>query len=131
MTDDELVEAFESCNVPRGGFRHIEHVRLTHLYLQRFSTLEALGKLSTGLAALAGSRGRLERYHETVTWAHFFLIQERMRRSRRQLSWDEFAERHADILDWKNTILRQYYYKATLNSPVARRMFVMPDRLVQ
>jgi hypothetical protein len=131
MTDEELIEAFESRTIPQGGFHHLEHVRLTHAYLQRFPALEALGRLSTGLQALARSRGRPGRYHETVTWAHFFLIGERMRRSRRQLCWEEFAKRHSDLLDWRNSLLHRYYYNATLDSSLARRMFVMPDRLVE
>jgi hypothetical protein len=129
MTDDDLVEAFESCDIPKGSFHHVDHVRLTHAYLQRFPTLEALARLSSGLTALAQSRGRPERYHETITWAHFFLIQERMRRSRRRLSWEEFADRHSDLLDWRKSVLRRYYHANTLGSQFARRMFILPDRL--
>jgi hypothetical protein len=129
MTDDELVEGFESCSLPEGSFHHPDHVRLTHIYLQRLPTLEVLGKLSEGLAALARARGKPERYHQTITWASVFLIQERMLRSRRQQTWQQFVKQNADLLDWKNSVLQRYYYNATLNSPLARETFVMPDRV--
>jgi hypothetical protein len=129
MTDDELVEGFESCTLPEGGFHHADHVRLAHIYLQRLPTLEVLGKLSDGLAGLARSRGNPGRYHQTITWASVFLIQERILRARRKQSWRQFADRNADLLDWKNPILQRYYWNGTLNSQLAQQTFLMPDRV--
>lgn len=35
---------------------------------------------------------------------------------------------HADLFDWKNSILLRYYRPETLHSDLARRIFLMPDR---
>jgi hypothetical protein len=128
MTDAELVEGFESCTLP-GGFHHADHVRLAHIYLGRLPMLEVLGKLSDGLAALARARGHAGRYHQTITWANVFLIQERLLRADRRQSWRQFAEENADLLDWQSPILERYYWSGTLNSPLARQTFLMPDRV--
>jgi hypothetical protein len=130
VSDDELIETFEACRLEPAAFHHRDHVRLTHAYLQRFPTLDVLGRLSAGLAALARSAGKPDRYHETITWANVFLIRERMIRSARGQNWPEFAENNADLLNWKDHVLRRYYRSATLDSPIARRTFVMPDRIV-
>jgi hypothetical protein len=42
-------------------------------------------------------------------------------------SWEAFASRNPDLLDWRNSILRKYYRDATLASEDAKRQFVMPD----
>ena len=44
------------------------------------------------------------------------------------VTWEQFAAMHADLFDWKNSILLHYYQKETLQSELARRIFVMPDR---
>jgi hypothetical protein len=43
-------------------------------------------------------------------------------------SWEEFAATSADLLDWKENILKKYYRAETLASDLARRTFLMPDR---
>jgi hypothetical protein len=55
-------------------------------------------------------------------------VNERIERGERAATWKEFAAIHADLLDWNNPILLKYYRKETLESDLARRVFVMPDR---
>jgi N-formylglutamate deformylase len=128
MTDDELLARFEALQLPDGCFRHREHVRLAWIYLHRFPVLEALARLSTGLATFAHSRGAPQRYHQTITWGYFFLIAERMARSASGQSWDHFARDNADLLSPDNALLRRYYREETLRSTLAREVFVLPDR---
>jgi hypothetical protein len=130
MTDDELLERFEACTLPADAFHHQDHVRLTLLYLSRYPMLEVLGRLSAGLSALARARGRPERYHETITWAYVFLVRERMARTGSESDWPDFAAIHGDLLDWKDNILRRYYRDETLLSDLARKTFVLPDRVL-
>ena len=47
----------------------------------------------------------------------------------RHNDWDEFARRNPDLLIWKNGILSRYYQEATLQSDLARSIFVLPDKL--
>jgi hypothetical protein len=50
------------------------------LYLSRYPALEALQRFSTSLLRFAIARGKPGLYHETITWAFFLLIRERMAR---------------------------------------------------
>jgi hypothetical protein len=127
MTDDEFLNRFEACTLPNGQLAHGDHVRLAWLYLRRQPVLEVLATLSTRLEVLARANGKADRYHETITWAYILLIRERMARTGRDHDWQEFAKSHADLLDSKNPILRNYYCEQTLRSDIARRLFVFPD----
>jgi hypothetical protein len=124
-TDEELLEEFESCTVPGEEFRHREHVRVAFLYLNRYPLLDALRRFSTALARYAASMGKAQRYHETITWAYMFLVNERREPSQ---DWEEFCKANPDLLDWKNSILARYYNRETLGSEQARRKFIMTDR---
>ncbi len=82
------------------------------------------------LAALkrfAAARGKSRLYHETITHAYFFLIRERMARSS-VADWDEFSRRNPDLLIWKGGILSRYYQETTLQSDLARSVFLFPDK---
>jgi hypothetical protein len=129
MTDEELIEGFENCTLSGANFHHQDHVRMVWLYLHRNSVLETLGKFSAGLKRFATANGKPNLYHETITWAYVFLINERLRRNGSEQSWPEFLERNPDLLDWKDNILKSYYQEETLISERARRMFILPDKV--
>ena len=128
MSDDEFLEQLESCTLPDERFHHADHLHAAWLYLTRFPVIEAIGRFSQALRQYAGHLGKADRYHETITWAFLLLVNERIERSRPVSTWPEFADRNPDLFDWKNSILRRYYQPATLESPLARRVFLMPDR---
>jgi hypothetical protein len=128
MTDDELLAAFESATPPSGGLPHREHVRVAWVYLRRYGLRVALDRVSMGLRRLAAAAGKESRYHETVTWAYVMLVHERMLGEDADSSWDRFAARHPDLLDWTNSILTRYYTPARLASDAARTSFLWPDR---
>ena len=91
MTDLDLLAVFEAGAAPEGGLRHRDHVRLAWLYLQRYPLPSVLERMSAGLRRLAAAAGRDGLYHETITWAHVFLVRERMAKEDPGLSWDAFA----------------------------------------
>lgn len=112
----------------RGGFfQHRGHVKLAWLYLHRFSLTEALQRVSESLRMLAAANGAPELYNETLTWAYVFLINERMARLGPAHDWETFAAANADLFDWQNSIVRRYYKPETLDSELAKSIFVMPD----
>ena len=129
--DDALVQSFEAGDMPDGGFRHPDHVRVAWWYLLRYPLPQALAIFSEGLRKFAAARGKPEMYHETITIAYVLLISERLdgAGAASTLPWPAFAERHADLLAWNPSILERYYTPDTLWSERARRTFVMPDRL--
>ena len=128
MSDQELINRFESGTVPENGFHHADHVRLAFAYLREYSPLDALQRFSTALKQFAASHGKTQLYNETITWAYFFLIRERVACSVTESDWEEFASRNPDLLIWKNGILNRYYQEATLKSDLARSVFVFPDK---
>ena len=127
--DGDFLEAFENCSLPEGAFHHRDHVRLAWLYLRRLPPAAALAKFSDGLRRFAASIGKAGLYHETITWAYLLLIGERIERGGRGQTWAEFAAKNSDLLTWKPSILDGYYSRETLASDLARRVFVLPDRV--
>jgi len=127
LTDDELLRAFESREVPADGFHHAQHVRVAWCYLRRHPLPDALGRFRDGLRAFAAAQGSPERYHETITTAYVLLIAAALDEGGRPMSWDEFAAAYPDLLSWTPSILTRYYTETTLWSPEARRTFVAPD----
>ena len=127
IDDEDLIEQFEKCVLPDEGFHHDAHVRVAWLYLRKYPLLEAVATFSKNLKRFAAAGGNEAIYHETVTWAYVFIINERMARGGPEMSWNEFAEANPDLLDWKNSILNKYYTRETLGSDLARKMFCMPD----
>jgi hypothetical protein len=128
MTNAELIDCFEQNLTAEDSFHHADHVRLAFAYLSTYPVLQALEKFSDALKRFAVAHGKQNLYHETITHAYFFLIRERMARSATS-DWDEFASKNPDLLVGKDEILSRYYRPATLQSDLAREVFVFPDRL--
>jgi hypothetical protein len=95
--------------------------------LKRYETLEALSRVSDGIRRFASFNGKAARYHETITWAYFFLIRERIVRLGSEASWESFRAANADLFDWKESVLKLYYSEETLASGLAKTTFVLPD----
>jgi hypothetical protein len=93
--------------------------------------LEALAKFCESIKRYAGSLGKSNLYHETITFAYIFLIHERIQMCEESQSWDEFALLNGDLLNGKDGLLKSYYSEDILKSDRARKMFVFPDRLPQ
>jgi len=129
MTNEQLIHSFETDTLPEDSFHHSDHVRLAFAYLSKYPVLQALDKFATALRRFAAARGKSELYNETITHSYFFLIRERMARDP-ESDWEKFAERNPDLLVWKGGILSRYYRESTLQSELARRVFVFPDKWV-
>jgi hypothetical protein len=130
MTDDNFIAGFEACSLTSESFHHSDHVKMAFLYLCRYPALEALHLFSTALARFATANGKPGLYNETITWAFLLLIRERMARAGRQQTWPQFAASNADLLQWKDNVLKKYYRDETLSSELARSIFLFPDRTI-
>jgi hypothetical protein len=122
-----LISRFEEGLAPE-GFHHADHMRVAFAYISELPLLEAFAKFSAALKRFALAQGKPNLYHETITWTYLFLISERIRTHRAE-SWDEFANRNADLLVSKGGVIERYYTKQALESDLARRTFVLPDRV--
>lgn len=127
MTNADLINCFERNLTAEDSFHHADHVRLAFAYLSKYPVLQALEKFVEALKRFAAARGKERLYHETITHAYFFLIRERIARSGSG-EWDEFARENPDLLVWKEGILSRYYQPATLQSDLAREVFLFPDK---
>ena len=130
MTDKELIRCFESDAVTEDSFHHADHVRLAFAYLSEYPVLQALEKFATALKQFAAARGKTQLYNETITYAYFFLIQERRIRFE-GADWELFCRQNPDLLVWKGGILSRYYLDSTLQSDLARSVFVLPDKYLE
>ena len=128
MNDNELVEKFENCILSGKDFNHRNHVRLAWIYLHESKPLDALERFSENLKKFADSLGQPNLYHETITFAYLFLIHERIKRSKKQQTWEDFAVTNPDLFTRQNGILTKYYRRETIASDFAKKVFVLPDK---
>ena len=56
------------------------------------------------------------------------MIRERIVRTGKSQTWEEFSKNNADLLNWKGGLLSRYYRDETLQSDLARTIFVLPDK---
>jgi hypothetical protein len=125
--DEALLASF--ANATLASLAHRDHVRVAWLYLRRDPLWIALPRFCADLRRFAASAGKPNLYHETITWAYFLILQERMHDRPEPDSWEAFAAANADLLRWRPSVLERYYTAETLFSERARRAFVLPDRL--
>jgi hypothetical protein len=123
---DGLVAAFEACTLPPADFGHAEHVRLAWAYLEHTPLPVAAARLCAGLKRYTRAVGAAGKYHETVTLAWLFLVDERRRRAG-DGDWPAFRRANPDLFDPSARPLAAWYRPETLRSARARRRFVLPD----
>ena len=125
MNDSDFLAAFSACRLD--SIDHKEHVRLAWIVLKEKSLLQAIEWLVDGFSAFAKSKGKPEVYHETITWAFTVLINERMERSGRDNSWEQFVIDNPDLFRGR-ALLEELYKDCTLESELAQSTFLLPDR---
>ena len=129
MSGEELIQQFEDGKTPPATFHHADHIRLAFEYLCRHPVLTGIERFSSALRRFAVTIGRPQLYHETITWAYLLLIHERIARVGQPLAWDEFAARNRDLLVWKGGVLSKLYRPETLESDLAKKVFLLPDQV--
>lgn len=125
MTDDELVRAFESTDLPASDFPHEAHVRVAWCYLRASPFHIALARFATALQAFATAKRATHKYHETITVAWMALVAERLAATP-DLDWSGFATAHPDLFQ-RPSLVTRFYSDEKLASDLARRTFVLPD----
>jgi len=109
-------------------FHHEQHVHVAWLFVRRHGMPAALAAFTEAIQGFARAKGADGLYHETITWAFLLLIADRQARCSAE-TWETFAAVNTDLLVWQPSILDRYYSKDLLTSELARRTFLMPDRL--
>ncbi len=125
MQDDVFLRRLADCSLPPEEFNHRSHVRAAYLVLSGSrgfgAALERMRDLITTYAASVGKAGL---YHETITVAFMALINQRLAEFGEGQSWDVFAAANPDLFE--KEILTRRYDKTTLQSDLARQVFLLP-----
>ena len=122
---EALVRAFEARTVDAGSFTHRDHVAVAYALLKRRSFLEASACYGSCLQAIATRAGAARKFNTTITLAFLGLIAERMDGSDAG-TFETFICENADLLD--RNPLSPWYSPARLDSDLARRIFLLPDK---
>ena len=128
MEDADFLASFEAATLPEECFHHADHVRAAWLLLREQPPAKVLTRFSRALQRYAASLGKTNLYHETITWAYVLLTNERRERGGCEPVWKEFAASNPDLLTWRPSVLAGYYSDETLQSDLARRVFLFPER---
>ena len=123
----DLFDRFVDATLPSEQFHHEQHVHVAWLFVRKYGMPAALAEFTTAIKRFADAKRATGLYHETITWAFLLLIAERQAKCDAKV-WDEFAQANPDLLAWKPSILERYYSSETLQSELARNVFVFPDR---
>ena len=129
LPDAEFLGRFLRGTHEPGSFHHADHVRAAWLTLGAHPGFAGLERYCAGIRLLAAAANKPGLYHETITWAYLFVIRERIARMPEAQAWPAFAAANPDLFVWKPGMLDRLYRNATLQSDIARRCFVMPDRI--
>ena len=125
-----LLDGLERLSLEEGEFHHRQHVQAAWALLEECDLSAALERFPRAIRRFARSVGASDLYHETITWLYLMLIHERRELLDQGHDWSTFAEHNADLLSDHRALLARFYSRATLESDLARRAFVLPDRLL-
>lgn len=120
------IEQFEAGEIDAEDFDHEAHVFMGWLFLREFEPARAISRYDTALRRLTVKLGVPEKYHATITWLFLLLINERALDDE---SWALFRSRNDDLFRDSRSTLQRFYSDELLFSDVARRRFVLPDKL--
>ncbi|HLU05862.1 MAG TPA: hypothetical protein VKZ91_04845 [Woeseiaceae bacterium] len=121
----EEVRLFEAGETDPGSFDHEAHVRVAWSYLHRYPAAIAIARFTSALRSLTTRLGANDKYHETISWFFLIVIAER-RAACPNGDWQSFKKVNRDLFDG-SALLRRYYSRDRLDSPDARRVFLLPD----
>ncbi len=125
MTDEDFLTAFENATLREADFNHKAHVQAGFLMLKKYGFAHSVIRYRTALKALTERFGVPEKYHETITIAFLAVINEHKAR-RPENDFDAFCAHNPDILSPR--ALGAYYTREELAAPLARRVFVLPQK---
>jgi len=125
LSDDALVEEFESCRLPASLFHHADHIRLAWIYLGRTNEAEATARIEKCIRQFAAHNGVSEKYHHTMTLAWMRLVAAARQAAPEAQAFDVFAERNPELFDVKT--LGRYYSAEQLARREAQFGWVEPD----
>jgi hypothetical protein len=126
--DAELVARFEAGTLDPADYHHREHLRIAFAMLRDADFGDAAVRFRGALRRYATVHDATAKLHETLTWAYLALVCQRMQDAADASSF-AFLARHPELLDHRGGALARHYdVRAITASPLARRVFVLPER---
>ncbi|WP_419907488.1 hypothetical protein [Hoeflea sp.] len=122
----ELTEDFLRCAVDPGAFRHRDHIAVAYGLLETRDFVEATALYAKRLKAIATKAGAHGKFNTTITFAFMGLIAERIHRGGHK-GFDDFIAENPDLLE--RHLLDRLYTPERLNCDLARRAFLLPDKI--
>jgi hypothetical protein len=125
--DDDTMLAFERGTLDPARFDHRMHLEIAWRYLQRDGFPAGALQFRHYLQQYVAKVGAQSKYHETITWAYLVLLnEERCLRSPPGEGFDAMIRRRPELLDHRNGPISRCYGRQQLDSPEARRVFMLP-----
>lgn len=121
------LEEFESATLDPEAFDHRAHVFVAWSLLEQAELPEATQRFTDALKRLTRRHGIEGKYHETISCFYMALIAER-KAFQDQMDWNSFCSANPDLLINSGELLSRYYSTERLQSSLARRQFLLPDR---
>jgi hypothetical protein len=126
MDDDAFLRGFETGTLPN-AFHHLDHLRLTWLYLRRDGPELGAEHIIDGIRQFAAIHGAADRFHFTLTRFWIYLVQHVMRAFPTMERFEDLLAAFPPVMD--KAIVYRHYSPAHLSSPIARHVCVAPDLL--
>lgn len=127
---DQLIEAFQSCTLPKAEWTHQAHLRVGLWHIRQFGPDEALVRLRDGIRRLNESHGTANTdtggYHETITRLYVVVMHDFLTAADRSRSLDELTADFIARYPTSDLPLR-YYARERLFAVQSRREWVEPD----
>lgn len=124
MNDQDFLQQFEACSLPKELFKHRGHLRVTWLYLEKYAYPEAVDAVRDGIKKYAASLGAAQIFHETMTLAWIKLVAA-ARHQKDASSFEDFMAAHPELANSK--LIHEYYSLELLQTDAARNAWLTPD----
>jgi hypothetical protein len=122
----ELLKAFLDKTLDNRAFSHRDHVRVAFALLREKDFADAAAMFCASLKEIARRAGRPDAFHMTMTLGFLSLIAERCAAGR-YADFAQFEAENSDLL--VKSAIETWYAPARLQSDIARKTFVLPQRL--
>lgn len=125
LSDDAVLQAFESCQLDPAKFHHDDHIRLAWLCIQRYGARDAEAKLLDGLRQFAQRACVPQKFMHATTVAWTRLVATAQAASPAANNFSEWIQLYPQLLDRK--LLANYYSPGRLETEEARSGWIEPD----
>ena len=122
MSDQDFLTAFEEGQLD--AFKHIDHIRMTWIYLATHDFEQAIRSIISGIRNFAAIKNATGLYHETITLFWIGMVAGAIEQTPAD-SFAEFISRNQQLA--RKDYLFEFYSRELVMSDAARRAWVSPD----